>query len=89
MQMEKEQKLQKQMEEAEEAKLYMNDQYSSRQEELVSKTKKLKRLWLRYREKSEDLKDIQDEYDVERTDLIDTIRELSRQLKVCSLMPWM
>ena len=70
------------MEEAEEAELYMNEQYSSRQEELEKKTKKLKRLWIRYREKSDDLKDIQDEYDIERTDIIDTIRDLSHQLKV-------
>lgn len=81
-QLEKERCLQADLEEAEEAELYMNEQYSSRQEELEKKTKKLKKLWAKYKERVEDLNDIHEEHDAEREDLLETIRDLSKQVTV-------
>ena len=85
-QQEKEAQLAQQMDEAEEAQLYLNEQYSSRQEELDNKTQKLRHLWQKFKEKQSDLRDLQDEYEGERLDLLDTIRDLTTQLKLKTLL---
>lgn len=46
------------------------------------KTKKLKKLWSKYQTAHREVKDIQEEFQQERSDMLDTIRELTRQLKL-------
>lgn len=46
------------------------------------KTKKLKKLWSKYQTAQREIKDIQEEFQQERSDMLDTIRELTRQLKL-------
>lgn len=46
------------------------------------KTKKLKRLWSKYQTAQREIKDIQEEFQQERSDMLDTIRELTRQLRL-------
>lgn len=46
------------------------------------KTKKLKKLWSKYQTAHREIKDIQEEFQQERSDMLDTIRELTRQLKL-------
>lgn len=46
------------------------------------KTKKLKKLWSKYQTAQREVKDIQEEFQQERSDMLDTIRELTRQLKL-------
>lgn len=50
------------------------------------KTKKLKKLWSKYQTAHREIKDIQEEFQQERTDMLDTIRELTRQLKLKEVM---
>ncbi len=75
-----------QMREAEEARVLMVEQFSSAEEELRSKTTKLKSLWGMYQSKKSMLLDVQDEFDLERNDLLDTIRSLDRQIKLKALV---
>lgn len=74
------------MKEAEEARVMMVEQFSSAGEELRSKTQKLKALWGMYQEKKATLIEVQDEFDLERNDLLDTIRSLDRQIKLKNLI---
>ena len=46
------------------------------------KTKKLKKLWIKFTEKKEDLKDLHAEFGLEREDLFETIRALDKQIKL-------
>lgn len=71
---------------AEEAELLMNDTYHATQEQLGKLNKKLKQLWHRYQEKRQDLQDIETEWAQEQVELVDTIRELDKMLKLKSLL---
>lgn len=66
----------------EETNLVLEEQYSSLQEEVDSKTKKLKKLWIKLQTANREIADLQEEFQREREDMIDTIRQLARQLKL-------
>jgi len=68
--------------EKEEEMLLKETQYSSLQDEVEVKTKKLKKLWQKYQAYKTEIKDIQESFQQEREDLVDTIRDLTRQLKL-------
>jgi len=74
------------LEKAKEKELLLEEQYANRQDELKSKTEKLKELYNRYKEKQSDLKDLQDEWEVERVDLVDDIRKLDQKLRLRDLI---
>ncbi len=76
----------KELEAAEEAELLMEENFSNAVEEMKMKSKKLKKLWIKYGEKKEDLEDLQEEFALEREDLVDTIRALDRQIKLKHLI---
>jgi len=75
-----------QMREAEEARVLMVEQYTNAGEELRAKTAKLKSLWGMYQTKKASLLELQEEFDLERNDLLDTIRSLDRQIKLKALI---
>ena len=64
----------------------LEENYSNAKEELKMKTKKLKKLWIKFTEKKEDLKDLHAEFGLEREDLIETIRALDKQIKLKHLI---
>ncbi|ORZ31702.1 P-loop containing nucleoside triphosphate hydrolase protein [Catenaria anguillulae PL171] len=74
--------LQRQMQQEEEAALQMEEEYNSLQEEAAAKTAKIKKLWTILMNHKTELKDLTAEYQREREDLLDTIRDLSRELKL-------
>eukprot|EP01006_Ploeotia_vitrea_P037465 TRINITY_DN66130_c1_g8_i1.p1 TRINITY_DN66130_c1_g8~~TRINITY_DN66130_c1_g8_i1.p1 ORF type:complete len:769 (-),score=454.54 TRINITY_DN66130_c1_g8_i1:1118-3304(-) len=79
---EEEEKLKQQLAQAEEDELLMDRQYKSREEELVKKTKKLKKLWQKCQDNKADIEDLEDEWALEKEELVDTIRGLDRELKL-------
>jgi len=81
-----EMKIKDQMSKAREKELLLEEQYANQQDELKKKTSKLKELFQRYREKQQDLADLQDEWEVERVDLVENIRELDQQLRLRDLI---
>jgi len=72
--------------EKEEMNLQLEEHFSSLQEEVEVKTKKLKKLWGKYQAATREAQDLQEEFQTERSDMLDTIRQLSRTLKLKDLI---
>ena len=72
--------------EKEEANLQLEEHFSSLQEEVEVKTKKLKKLWSKYQAATAEVNDLQEEFQSERSDMLDTIRQLTRTLKLKDLV---
>ena len=68
--------------ELEEAQLIVDDHYKSIEEEVEVKSEKLKRLNSNYVRARTEVKDIAGEFQRDREDLLDTIRSLTRQIKL-------
>ena len=83
---EKELVLARQMAEKEEANFQLNEKYSSLQEEVLSKTKKLKKLWIKFQQAKSEIDDLNCEFEEERNDMLDTIRDLTKQMKLKELV---
>ena len=84
--------LSRRMAKQEEEKLHLEEKYTSLADEVHSKTKKLKKLWKKYQEAKAEVQDLEREFLVEKSDAVDTIRDLSKQLKlkefiISSLIP--
>jgi len=75
-----ERELQRQLELKQETQLQMEEHYASLQEEADVKSRKLQKLWKRFQALKSEICDLQDEFRKEREDLLDTIREISRDL---------
>ena len=78
--------LSRQMSEQEETNLALEEKYSSLNEEVQSKTKKLKKLWTKFQQAKTEVKDLQSEFQIERDDMLETIRDLNRQLKLKNII---
>lgn len=74
--------LKRTLQDQEEENLNLEQQYSGLQEEVEIKTKKLKKLWSKYKSVQQEVEDVSSEFQRERSDLLDTIRELSSQIKL-------
>lgn len=72
--------------ELEEQQDLKEERYASVHDEVESKSRKLKRLTKRISQSEGELVDIQREFESERTDLLDSIRELTQQLKLKNLI---
>jgi len=83
---EKELQLARQMAEQEETNLELEEKYSSLHDEVKAKTKKIEKLWTKFRQSKTEIKDLQSEFQAERNDMLETIRELTRQLKLKELI---
>jgi len=69
------------------------EQYGSLKEEEEVKTRKLKKLHTKYRSSQREVADLQDEFQAERDAMLETIRDLQKQLKYSNLVidnfiPW-
>ena len=74
--------LARKMNEKEEEKLLLEEKYSSLAEEVTSKTRKLKKIWSKYQQNKAELKDLEHEFLDEKNEMLDSIRELTKQLKL-------
>lgn len=81
----KAEQLHKALEEKEAERLDIEEKYSSLQEEIAGKTKKLKKVWTLYTQAKSELTDIQQEHQREKEGLLDNIRQLSRELRLLNL----
>lgn len=89
---ENESRIARELAEKEEANLQLEEHFSSLQEEVEVKTKKLKKLWSKYQAATSEVQDLQEEFQSERADMLDTIRQLTRTLKlkdliICNFIP--
>lgn len=63
-----------------------DEKYQGIQDEVDTKTKKLKKLWTKLHSVKTEMSDVQDEFYREREDMLDTIRELTRQIRLRQLI---
>ena len=69
-----------------EENLNLEQKFSSQQEEIEDKNRKLKSLYSRYQSATSEIRDLQHELQLERQDLIDEIRIITQQVKLKNLM---
>ncbi|KAK3790069.1 hypothetical protein RRG08_038766 [Elysia crispata] len=79
---EKEEELKKALEEKEQERLDIEEKYSSLQDEVAGKTKKLKRVWTMLMQAKSEIADLQQEHQREMEGLLENVRQLSRDLKL-------
>uniref|UniRef100_A0A1A8FJL4 Kinesin-like protein n=4 Tax=Nothobranchius korthausae TaxID=1143690 RepID=A0A1A8FJL4_9TELE len=82
----REREIQQQMESRDEETLELKETYSSLQQEVDIKTKKLKKLFSKLQAVKAEIQDIQEEHIKERQDLEQTQNELTRELKLKHLI---
>ncbi|KAJ3336846.1 Kinesin-like protein kif3b [Gonapodya sp. JEL0774] len=78
----KERELEEQLELRQEAALQMEGHFSTLAEEVDVKTRKLSKLWSKVQSSKQENEDLQDEFRSEREELLNTVRELSRELSL-------
>ena len=70
----------------EEENFLLEQKFSTLKEEIDEKDKKLKKLWTKYQVAQAEVNDLQREFQREKEDMIDTIRFLTRQIKLKSMI---
>ena len=74
------------MAEKEEENLELNEKHCNLNEEVVAKTKKLNKLFMKYKQAKTEIEDIQSEFQSERNDLLGTIRNMTQEMKLKELI---
>ncbi|KAJ1502713.1 Kinesin-like protein kif3a [Coelomomyces lativittatus] len=74
--------LEEQVKKEEVARLQMEEEYTSLQEEVTAKTQKIKKLWALWMEQKAEIQDLTQEFQREREGLLDDLRYLSKDLKL-------
>ena len=74
--------LARKMADKEAEKLDLEEKYSSLNDEVTAKTRKLKKVWSKYQQAKAEITDLEREFVYEKTELLDTVRELTKQLKL-------
>ncbi|KAL3670400.1 hypothetical protein V7S43_004719 [Phytophthora oleae] len=72
--------------EKEDSNMLLEEQYATLQEAVDDKTKKLKKLWARHKAATTEIEDLKAEFQAEKEDMLDMVRELTRQLKLKHLL---
>eukprot|EP00976_Prorocentrum_cordatum_P090182 1188016-Prorocentrum_minimum.AAC.4 len=83
---EKEEERRRKMAELDEMQLMQEEKFSSVQEEVEQKTKKIKKLWNKYQSTKSEIIDLQEEFQRERDDLLEDVRRLTREIKMKNLI---
>ncbi|XP_041360213.1 kinesin-like protein KIF3A isoform X2 [Gigantopelta aegis] len=78
----KEDELRKALQEKEQERLDIEEKYSSLQEEINGKTKKLKKVYTMLMQATSEIADLQQEHQREMEGLLENVRQLSRELKL-------
>ncbi|POM61293.1 Kinesin-like protein [Phytophthora palmivora] len=72
--------------EKEDSNMLLEEQYATLQEAVDDKTRKLKKLWAKHKAATTEIEDLKAEFQAEKEDMLDTVRELTRQLKLKYLL---
>ena len=81
-----EREISRKLKEKEEEQNMLEQRYSSKQEEIEAKNKKLKKITKKVQEADQEIKDLQNDFRKEKEDMFDTIKVLTQQLKLKSLL---
>lgn len=74
--------LARELAEKEDSNVLLEEQHASLQEEVDDKTRKLKKLWAKHKAAVTEIEDLTQEFQAEKEDVLDTLRALTRQLKL-------
>lgn len=74
--------LQRKLNEQAEEKLGLEEKYNDVNEEVAKKTKKLKKIYLKYQHAKSEMKDLGEEFQCEKQEMLSSIRDLSKQMKL-------
>ncbi|CEG49157.1 kinesin-like protein [Plasmopara halstedii] len=88
IELQKQQELQlaRELAEKEDSNMLLEEQYTNLQEVVDDKTRKLKKLWAKHKAATTEIEDLKVEFQAEKEDMLDTVRELTRQLKLKHLL---
>lgn len=81
-----EEELRRALKEKEQERIDIEEKYSSLQEEVTGKTKKLKKCWTMYTQAKSEIADLQKDHQREMEGLLENIRQLSCELKLQMLI---
>merc|ERR1719230_492983 len=80
-----EKRVQEALEQQQEEKLTLEEKYSSADEQVQKMTAKLEKLWHRNEQCQAEVQDIQQEFQREKDDMLETIRDLTKEVKLVTL----
>uniref|UniRef100_A0A7S1SCL8 Kinesin-like protein n=1 Tax=Alexandrium catenella TaxID=2925 RepID=A0A7S1SCL8_ALECA len=80
-----EQRMKEELEEQEQEKLNLEEKYASSEEQVQKMTAKLEKLWNRHKQTQQEVQDLQREFQMEREDMLESIRDLRKEVKLVCL----
>eukprot|EP00927_Polykrikos_kofoidii_P015388 TRINITY_DN16830_c0_g1_i1.p1 TRINITY_DN16830_c0_g1~~TRINITY_DN16830_c0_g1_i1.p1 ORF type:complete len:802 (-),score=200.43 TRINITY_DN16830_c0_g1_i1:201-2498(-) len=77
-----EDRMKEELEQQVDEKLNLEEKYASTEEQVQKMTAKLEKLWNRHKQTQQEIGDLQQEFQQERDDMLETIRELRKEVKL-------
>merc|ERR1719162_2549067 len=77
--------MKEELEAAADEKLNLEEKYSSTEEQVQKLTSKLEKLWNRHKQTQQETQDLQLEFQTEREEMLETIRDLRKEVKLVCL----
>merc|ERR1719198_2485642 len=68
-----------------EEKMTLEEKYASAEDQVGKMTSKLEKLWQRHKQTQQEIADLQKEFQQEREDMLETIRDLRKEVKLVCL----
>merc|ERR1719163_610897 len=68
-----------------EEKTNLEEKYASAEDQVQKMTAKLEKLWHKHKGTQQEIQDLQAEFQQERDDMLETIRDLTKEVKLVSL----
>merc|ERR1719464_1560701 len=78
-------RMKEELEQQVEEKLNLEEKYQSAEEQVQKMTTKLEKLWHRHKQTQQEIQDLQKEFQLEREDMLETIRDLRKEVKLVCL----
>lgn len=80
-----EQRMKEELEQQEQEKLNLEEKYASAEDQVQKMTAKLEKLWHRHKQTQQEIQDLQREFQTEREDMLEIIRDLRKEVKLVCL----
>jgi len=80
-----EQRIKEELEAQQHDKFDLEEKYASAEEQVAKMTAKLEKLWNRHKQTQQEIHELQQEFQIEREDMLETIRELRKEVKLVCL----
>jgi len=78
-------RMKEELEQQMDEKLNLEEKYSSAEEQVQKMTAKLEKLWQRHKQTQQEIQDLQREFQEEKEDMLETVRELRKEVKLVGL----